>query len=235
MSQAHSQAQNQAQASSQMQPHPPTSTGSAQEYYQQTDENALNSLHPKLQQLVSSYDNQNPNATETTISFAQIWDYHKVLAQSYMQWVDALNAANDLHIEANGQPMQPSDIEAYVEEHPLDPNASQAVHLISVIGHDLVTLDYIENSGPEPPTPTQNLALQFASSLATVDVSDIPREDMRCPHCWGDFNEVNPEVDMTVVKTPCGHLYMRRCLVEAIIGTTGLCPVCRQDMRALIE
>lgn len=80
-----------------------------------------------------------------------------------------------------------------------------------------------------------NQASDFAWSLAEVDISDIPREDMRCPHCWADFDEPDAGVDETVIKSPYGDLHMRGCLVEAITGTMGLCPVCRQDMHVDTE
>jgi hypothetical protein len=102
----------------------------------------------------------------------------------------------------------------------------------------------------------------FVDSLEQVDISTIPVEDMRCPHCWldfgtteddapalpqasdhsdqefaerqGDFGEMpfptaSPNNDP--VRTPCGHIFGRDCLIESLqkVGTT--CPICRQELR----
>lgn len=79
------------------------------------------------------------------------------------------------------------------------------------------------------------IIIDFISALAVVDIADIPRDSMRCAHCWCDYDEEGLEVDATPVKTPCGHIYMRGCLLEALAGASMpvLRPVCRQDMVAL--
>jgi len=84
---------------------------------------------------------------------------------------------------------------------------------------------------------TKETATDFVTALPTVDISSIPKEDLRCPHCWLDFDEVYPpDVNHTVKKTVCGHTFGHDCLVESLIGkpaTAPPCPMCRQDMAAL--
>jgi hypothetical protein len=102
----------------------------------------------------------------------------------------------------------------------------------------------------------------FVDSLEQVEISTIPAEDMRCPHCWLDFGTTEDDVptlsqasgqsvqevaerqdnfsDMPFptaspnndpVRTPCGHIFGRDCLIESLqkVGTT--CPICRQELR----
>ena len=86
------------------------------------------------------------------------------------------------------------------------------------------------------PAPNMDFpaATAFVNELTGVSIADIPRDSMRCAHCWADYDEEGLEVDATPVKTPCGHLYMRGCLIEALVDTSMpvLCPVCRHDMVA---
>jgi hypothetical protein len=79
-------------------------------------------------------------------------------------------------------------------------------------------------------------ATDFVTALPTIDVSSIPKEDMRCPCCWCDFDEdFTADIDHIVKKTPCGHMFGANCLIESLNGSNTIlcCPMCRQDMRAL--
>jgi hypothetical protein len=73
----------------------------------------------------------------------------------------------------------------------------------------------------------------WMDSLPVVNIATIPRQDMRCPHCWCDFDEENKEgQDNTPVRAPCphGHLFGKDCLKEVMCSMrdTMLCPLCRQ-------
>lgn len=71
------------------------------------------------------------------------------------------------------------------------------------------------------------------NQLTVTDVADICSE--RCPHCWCDFSEEVEGIDTTPVKTPCGHLFMRGCLLESFKAAEHVrCPMCRQDIEVLL-
>ncbi|KAF1961782.1 hypothetical protein CC80DRAFT_500146 [Byssothecium circinans] len=102
--------------------------------------------------------------------------------------------------------------------------------------------------------------LRYVDSLPEVDVDDIPADANRCPHCWlpfGTTDEDNPDylpdapetaeiglalaffaelpfdrsrMDNDPVRTPCGHVFGRSCLLDSLqlVGTT--CPMCRAEL-----
>ena len=83
----------------------------------------------------------------------------------------------------------------------------------------------------------------FVEKLEAVDVSTIPAEDMRCMHCFSDFDEVNDDeiiqlmkgsvpTDNSPVKMPCphGHLIGKTCLMQIIDHKVRLCPYCRFEI-----
>lgn len=102
-------------------------------------------------------------------------------------------------------------------------------------------------------------AVAFVNSLPAVDVASISAEDMRCPHCWlpfGTTDEDDPSfapdsggdqavVDMLAafralpdceckadndpIRTPCGHIFGRGCLIESLEKTSTTCPICRHE------
>jgi hypothetical protein len=74
----------------------------------------------------------------------------------------------------------------------------------------------------------------FVDSLPVVDVATILPGDMRCAHCWCDFDEANGEGrDNTPVRAPYphGYLFGKNCLkgIMFSMGLKMLCPVCRQE------
>jgi hypothetical protein len=85
-----------------------------------------------------------------------------------------------------------------------------------------------------PPLLTRDEATTFVNALVRVDISSIPRDAMRCSHCWGDFDEVQEGADNTPRQLPCDHRHMlgRDCLIE-ILTTSRLCPLCRVDIVAM--
>ncbi|KAH7065980.1 hypothetical protein BKA63DRAFT_168436 [Paraphoma chrysanthemicola] len=103
-------------------------------------------------------------------------------------------------------------------------------------------------------------ATAFVDSLEQVDISTIPAEDMKCPHCWLPFGttddddpsfvwapdpEDTPELaernaalrelpfcraNNDPVRTPCGHIVGRDCLIRSMEEVNTLCPTCRQEL-----
>jgi hypothetical protein len=70
----------------------------------------------------------------------------------------------------------------------------------------------------------------LVNSFTVVDAALVANE--QCPACWCDFCEDVPGVDTTPVKTPCGHLFMKGCLMEALkTSDNDQCPYCRQKLR----
>jgi hypothetical protein len=106
-------------------------------------------------------------------------------------------------------------------------------------------------------------AVKFVDTLEQVDLSMIPEEDLKCPHCWLPFGttdeddptfvfapdaDESPELavrqvalhempfcearpDNNPVRTPCGHLFGRSCLIETMEKVDTLCPTCRKELR----
>ncbi|KAH7067826.1 hypothetical protein FB567DRAFT_599475 [Paraphoma chrysanthemicola] len=100
----------------------------------------------------------------------------------------------------------------------------------------------------------------FVDSLERVDISTIPAEDMKYPHCWLPFGttadddpsfiwaphpEATPELaernaalrelpfsraNNDPVRTPCGHIFGRDCLIRSMEDVNTLCPTCRQEL-----
>jgi hypothetical protein len=70
----------------------------------------------------------------------------------------------------------------------------------------------------------------FVDSLLTVDLATIPREDMRCPHCWADFDGKVEGYSNEPKRVPwCGKRFDKDCLIKAIKGACLICPLCRQN------
>jgi hypothetical protein len=78
----------------------------------------------------------------------------------------------------------------------------------------------------------------FVDSLPAVEISTIPQDELRCPYCWGSFDEapdLEEETDNMPVVAPCGsacpHRFGRSCLVEILKSSVKpLCPLCRQAL-----
>jgi hypothetical protein len=70
----------------------------------------------------------------------------------------------------------------------------------------------------------------FVDSLPTVDLTTIPREDMRCPHCWADFDGKVEGYSNEPKRVPwCGKRFGKDCFIKAIKGACLICPLCRQN------
>lgn len=84
-------------------------------------------------------------------------------------------------------------------------------------------------------TLSRSTANGLVTSFANLELSEIPKDETRCPHCWRDWDEASPaEVNHAVKLTPCGHLFGHDRLVESLIGSNSArCPMCRQNMVAV--
>jgi hypothetical protein len=82
---------------------------------------------------------------------------------------------------------------------------------------------------------TQEEAVSFVDALQEADVASIPRDSIRCNHCWSDFDEVEEGVNNLPVHLPCDsrHMLGRDCLIAILTSTGPLCPLCRVDIVAL--
>jgi hypothetical protein len=78
-------------------------------------------------------------------------------------------------------------------------------------------------------------ATTLVDKLKKVDLADIARENMKCMHCWCQFDEVEEGVDNLPVQLPCDsrHMLGRDCLIDILVKTGPLCPLCRVDIVAL--
>ncbi|KAL5117587.1 hypothetical protein ACEQ8H_004480 [Pleosporales sp. CAS-2024a] len=93
----------------------------------------------------------------------------------------------------------------------------------------------VQRDAQEPTTlmaPSQ--AVAFVDTLEKGNLADIPKEDMRCSHCWSDFDDDADDegVDNSPVQLPCHrrHRIGRDCLIEILCKTGPLCPLCRVDI-----
>ncbi|CAO2651533.1 Nn.00g041030.m01.CDS01 [Neocucurbitaria sp. VM-36] len=102
------------------------------------------------------------------------------------------------------------------------------------IGVSMLIDTYPELAEPTAsPHVNREDAVAFVNALPTVDISTIPRADMRCPHCWADFDEDVEGYNNEPKRAPCcGKWFGVDCFVEFLEGTGPLCPLCRQDMLA---
>jgi hypothetical protein len=104
------------------------------------------------------------------------------------------------------------------------PSPSLSQFLFGLIGIDDLTLRRIPSSLP------QFDATAFVDSLSSISIDSIEPEDMRCPHCWCDFGTSGDGLQNNdPVKTPCGHMIGKDCLLESLKKTNTRCPVCRQE------
>tara|TARA_R110002003_G_scaffold40_12_gene2753 strand:- start:4177 stop:5133 length:957 start_codon:yes stop_codon:yes gene_type:complete len=141
--------------------------------------------------------------------------------------------------------------------------------IMSILGAALTPLlnspadadGFLDSTNPHARRPQFDIAA-FVNTLEQVDISTIPDEDMKCPHCWLPFgttdeddptfvyapdSETPPELSARLaalrelpfchgranndpVKTPCGHIFGRGCLIETMEKVDTLCPTCRQQL-----
>ncbi|KAJ4363565.1 hypothetical protein N0V83_009861 [Neocucurbitaria cava] len=107
-------------------------------------------------------------------------------------------------------------------------NISQALVQISESMNEDALLQHPDMS---PPNISHEDAVAFVNSLPDLDIQTIPRQDLRCPLCWADFDEVVDGYNNKPKRAPCcGKWFGTDCLVESLEGTGPLCPLCRQAM-----
>ena len=83
---------------------------------------------------------------------------------------------------------------------------------------------------------TREQATNLVDALPKVDVAAISKDDMKCMHCWANFDEVEDGVNNEPVQLPCDnrHLLGRDCLIEILSSVGPLCPLCRVDIVAMV-
>jgi hypothetical protein len=56
-------------------------------------------------------------------------------------------------------------------------------------------------------------------------------------HCWANFDEVEEGLNNEPVQLPCDprHMLGRDCLIEVLVNTGPLCPLCRVDIVAMVS
>jgi hypothetical protein len=81
---------------------------------------------------------------------------------------------------------------------------------------------------------TKDEATTFVDALAKVDVAGIPRDAIRCGHCWSNF-DVEEGINNSPVRLPCDdrHVLGRGCLVEILSSLGPLCSMCRVNIVVL--
>ncbi|KAH8724304.1 hypothetical protein GQ44DRAFT_760419 [Phaeosphaeriaceae sp. PMI808] len=75
-------------------------------------------------------------------------------------------------------------------------------------------------------------ATTFADALPRVDISMIAQENMKCPFCWANFDQVVEGLDNTPARLPCNplHVFGRDCVIRCLLSTGPLCPLCRVNV-----
>ena len=116
------------------------------------------------------------------------------------------------------------------------------IHLRNLVGYDVDLLSLpinaraatYYNNNPDPQA--------FVAKLVKVDISTVPAADMRCTHCWSNFDEADDEMielkngsvrtDNSPVKMPCphGHIIGKTCLMQIVDAGDRLCPQCRVEI-----
>lgn len=76
---------------------------------------------------------------------------------------------------------------------------------------------------------TDVLAILFTNRLQKVNIEDLSTEENTCPVCWDVYGDREFECAQPL-KTPCGHIFGRKCLIRAITHYRWKCSACRQDM-----
>jgi hypothetical protein len=74
--------------------------------------------------------------------------------------------------------------------------------------------------------------IRLVESLPTID-EPIANDEV-CPICLEGFDNCDEKPDTIPVKTPCGHIFMKGCLTEALVGRNLSCPLCRQNMAEVL-
>ncbi|KAF1917323.1 hypothetical protein BDU57DRAFT_537018 [Ampelomyces quisqualis] len=73
------------------------------------------------------------------------------------------------------------------------------------------------------------LATLFVDRLEEVKLKNHPAGNDICPICWEGYGKQGYECARPL-KTPCGHVFGRKCLIRTITECQWNCAICRQDM-----
>jgi hypothetical protein len=121
------------------------------------------------------------------------------------------------------------------------------IHLNDLVGYDIDLLALPINARAATYYSLDTDPQTFVANLVQVDISTISASDMRCPHCWSNFNEAEDEIielkngsvqtDNSPVKMPCphGHLIGKTCLMQIVDAGDRLCPQCRSEIVRIVD
>jgi Zn finger protein HypA/HybF involved in hydrogenase expression len=121
------------------------------------------------------------------------------------------------------------------------------IHLNDLVGYDIDLLALPINARAATYYSINTDPQAFVANLVQVDVSTILASDMRCPHCWSNFDEAEDEMielkngsvqtDNSPVKMPCphGHLIGKTCLMQIVDAGDRLCPQCRSEIVRIVD
>ncbi|KAH8724236.1 hypothetical protein GQ44DRAFT_708851 [Phaeosphaeriaceae sp. PMI808] len=112
----------------------------------------------------------------------------------------------------------------------------------SILAQMMSSQDVFPTLTTQPRQHSNFSPIAFVDGLERVDISTIAEEDMRCPHCWLPFAQDVAYLtafrelpffegvdDNDPVRTPCGHIFGKRCLLMSLEKTSRSCPLCRAE------
>jgi len=89
---------------------------------------------------------------------------------------------------------------------------------------------------------SHDAAIAFVNGLQQVELSTLPETDRKCPFCWGRYGEDedgkpivaddNAPTTVNPVRTACGHVFHRDCLVEVVEKSSKNCPMCSIELHS---
>jgi hypothetical protein len=83
---------------------------------------------------------------------------------------------------------------------------------------------------------THQEAIAFTNALQRTDVVNMPRESIRCMHCWADFDKPDEGIINEPLQLPChpSHMLGRDCLIAVLTTVGSKSPLCFVDMATLV-
>ncbi|KAH7067765.1 hypothetical protein FB567DRAFT_615817 [Paraphoma chrysanthemicola] len=154
---------------------------------------------------------------------------------------DAVIHEDFAHHQATFDEMKSEIVELGIKVGPWLDDAGVYVDLASSLPESAQVMTFIlnhfEDWAGQPGVPKRRISQakvkKLVDTLEKVEIAGIAKEDGKCPHCWGRWDAEDEENGCKdPVKTLCGHVFGRACLVTALTGTRLRCPMCRQKMHA---
>lgn len=91
--------------------------------------------------------------------------------------------------------------------------------LLDDILYERILEESLESHQAELFQKTNDLTLDMESSIYK------PEESTNCFICYSDISKKDK-----IYELPCGHVYHKECLIEAVQHQHRLCPVCRKEI-----